>query len=143
MYDDVREYRGFETKYGWQRELDQIIQKAKDLGHYREAIKYPNDKIPLSAALAYLDEHIARPEIMTALSNVGLREQIHDADADLWIEFKTFLRLRQPTSPDRSPYMGIYARLLACKEYSGTSDPRLIERLLLKTTKIYDDRNAN
>ncbi|WP_281827532.1 hypothetical protein [Jannaschia rubra] len=128
------------TRYPWQEELEQLRQEAKEIGHFRSELRYPNGKIPLSAALAYIEEHAARPEIMAALSNVGLREWMEDDDADLWGEFKTYLRLRQPTVPDRSPYIGSRIRALACGEYKSVSDPRLIEALL-QEQEISDDRS--
>jgi len=128
-------------RYPWQAELEALRKEAEEKGHYREPVRFPDMKIPLSEALAWIDEHARRPEIMAAWSSVGLREEIPDEAYDFAMEFNTFLRLRRPTVPDMSPYLGILARRLACGEYSSPSDPELVAALLRKSI-IANDRNA-
>ena len=128
--------------YPWQAELEALRKEAEEKGQYRAPIYFPDGKIPLSEALAWIDENARRPEIMAAWSSVGLREEIPDEAYDVIREFKTFLRLRRPTVPDMSPYLGILARALACGEYSSTSDPNLTADILKDTKFIADDRNA-
>ena len=142
MSEDTEKSKNDATKFLWQRELEQLRHEAREKGHFRETLHYPDGKIPLSAALEYIDEYLARPEIMTALSNVGIRKEMRDDDVELWGEFTTFLRLRQPTSPDRSPYLSIKIRRLACGEYSDSSDPKLIHAILVNSTFFYDDRDV-
>jgi hypothetical protein len=63
-----------EERYPWQAELEALRKDAEEKGHYREPVRFPDGKIPLSEALAWIDEHARRPEIMAAWSSVGLRE---------------------------------------------------------------------
>lgn len=132
---------GTAPRYPWQEELKQLLDEFKQKGRAREYTHFPGGKIPLSEALAWIEEHAKRPEIMTALSNVGLREWMRDEDDELWREFTKYLRLRRPTAPDISPYVGISARRLACGEYTGSNDPRLISKSLANRF-IADDRDA-
>ena len=142
MPEDKIDKKDPAPKYPWQRELEQLIRDIDEKGIRPTVLRYPGGKIPLSAALDFIEEHMARPEIMKVLSNVGLREWMRDDDAELWSEFTTLLRLRQPTSPDRSPHLGILARAMACGEYSGISDPKLIEAILSDKKFFFDDRNV-
>lgn len=132
---------GTTPRFPWQEELKQLLDEFKENGHAQEYTYFPNGKIPLSEALAWIEEHAKRPEIMAALSNVGLREQMKDEDDDLWREFTTYLRLKRPTNPDISPYVSISARRLACGEYQGIADPQLVDKLLADRQKIVDDRH--
>jgi hypothetical protein len=142
MPEDRIEQKVPAQKYPWQRELEQLIRDREEKGIRPTVLRYPDGKIPLSAALDFIEEHMARPEIMKVLSNVGLREHMKDDDLDLWRAFKTFLRMRQPTSPDRSPHLGVLARAMACGEYTGASDPKLIEAILRDKKFFFDDRNV-
>jgi hypothetical protein len=127
--------------YPWQAELEALRKETEEKGHYREPVRFPDGKIPLSEALAWIDEHARRPEIMAAWSSVGLREEIPDEAYELILEFETYLRLLRPTVPDTSPYLGIPVRRLSHGVYSSPSDPELVAALLRKSI-IADDRNA-
>lgn len=131
---------GAAERYPWQEELTQLRDELKQNGRAREYTHFPGGKIPLSEALAWIEEHAKRPEIMTALSNVGLRESMRDEDNEIWGDFTTYLRLSRPTVPDIRPYAGIEARELACGKYAGLTDPEIVARLLAKK-QISDDQN--